>query len=183
MKTTEKLGPAYEIELTRENGTLRQVTVSATGDGALGYEELRDATRQLLDHVRPERRSALPYSALGAARGLKAAHEAGLGPSSEEYLSRLAVTYAELAPASRDPAARIANVLGLSTQTVKQHLVKARKDGFLSPTAEGQKGGEATDKSRKKIAEFDHDAGDGTKISVVAHRKGSAKPNDRQSES
>jgi hypothetical protein len=155
MRTTEKIGPAYEVELTRENDNLVQVTVTATAGNALGYDELREATRQILDRVRPERRIPLPASSAlnsPAMRALRGAHQSGQGTSSDEYLARLAVAYAEQAAIGRDPAARISSVLGLSTQTVKQHLVKARKGDFLTPTVEGQKGGEATDKARELIA-------------------------------
>lgn len=140
--------------MVRDGDKLVQVSIQAAGDGALGYDELREATRQILDKVRPERRTpALPLRLDSEAmQALRAAHEAGHGPSSDDYLARLAAAYEEQAPIGRDPAVRLAHMLGLSTQTVKQHLVKARRDGFLSPTAEGQKGGVATEKSREIIA-------------------------------
>lgn len=172
MRETETVGPPWEMDLVRESGRLVEVVIRATGTNALGYDELREATRQALDKVRPERRLPMPRP-LGsdAIQALTAAHEAGNGPSSEEYLARLAIAYEEQAATNRDPAARIAAALGLSTQTVKQHLVKARKDGFLSRTAEGQKGGEAEEKARTLVAKFDH-ATDGATISTSVYRKG-----------
>ncbi len=153
MRTVEKIGPAYEVEMAREGDRLVQVTITATGDNGLGYEELREATRQILDRARPERfRSALPPRLhTDAVRAMAAAYNAGNGKVTDEYLARLAVAYEEQAPHLRDPAVRLAVALGQAPQTVKGHLVRARKEDFLTDTSEGQKGGTATGKAREVL--------------------------------
>jgi hypothetical protein len=80
-----------------------------------------------------------------------AAYNAGNGKVTDEYLAWLAVAYEEQAPHVRDPAVRLAVALGQAPQTVKGHLVRARKEQFLTDTSEGQKGGKATPKAREAI--------------------------------
>jgi hypothetical protein len=151
MRAVEKLGPAYEVELAREDGRLVEVTIRASDEGGeLGYEELREATRQVLDKARFERKFP-PELHTGPAQAMISAYTAGHGKLTDEYLAALSVAYEEQAAQSRDPATRVAMALGQAPQTVKGHLVRARRDGFLTDTRSGQKGGQATDKAREVL--------------------------------
>lgn len=64
----EKLRPPYEVELHRNDaGDLVKVVIEAVGgDGNLSYEELREATRSVLDHVR----STYPKTEVDPSRAL-----------------------------------------------------------------------------------------------------------------
>jgi hypothetical protein len=153
----EKLSPPYEVELHREDGRLVQVVIKAVGgDGKLSYEELREATRSILDRVRHESvaarqiRAGLPSPSV---RVLVTEYNAGNGTITDRYLAALSVAYEELAPQGRAVSIRLATALGIPTATLKGHLVRAREDGLLSKAVPGREGGEATDKARQVLNE------------------------------
>ena len=153
----EKLSPPYEVELHREEGRLVEVVIRAVGgDGKLSYDELREATRSILDRVR---RDSVPMMQIRAGLPSKAAakliteYKAGEGTITDRYLSALSVAYEELAPQGRAVSVRLAAALGIPTATLKGHLVRAREDGFLTRAVPGREGGEATDKARKILSD------------------------------
>ena len=154
----EKLSPPYEIELRRDGGRLVQVVIRAVGgDGKLSYEELREATRSILDRIRQEniamvqRRTAPSPESV---RTMVAEHNDGNGAITERYLAALSVAYEESAPHGRAVSTRLATALGIPVATLKGHLVRARDDGFLTKAVPGREGGEATDQARQILSDL-----------------------------
>lgn len=169
------LNQPYVIEKGEVDGRLVQVTVRAVEGGTLGYEEVREATRLVLDHLRrdqidtvkhrnrshtvEERSSAetglippprvVPESAADALTALVSISHQGRGSNIlDEYLARLAIAYEELVPEGRGVSITLADALDKPLQTVKGHIMRARREGFLTPALEGREGGEATEKAR-----------------------------------
>ncbi|MFI7344396.1 hypothetical protein ACIBUY_41425 [Streptomyces sp. NPDC050085] len=67
---------------------------------------------------------------------------------SERYLALLAATYKGMADAGAPAPVRwLARVVERRPETIKDHLKKARRDGYLGTVA-GKAGGELTDKAR-----------------------------------
>ncbi|MFE3763773.1 hypothetical protein ACFXPI_18695 [Streptomyces sp. NPDC059104] len=67
---------------------------------------------------------------------------------SERYLATLAVAYAAMAESGAPaPVPRLAQLIGRRPETVKDHLKKARRDGYLG-TLTGKAGGEVTDRAK-----------------------------------
>lgn len=67
---------------------------------------------------------------------------------SERYLAALAATYAAMAESGvRAPVPWLARLIGRRPETIKDHLKKARRDGYLGTLA-GKAGGEVTDKAK-----------------------------------
>lgn len=84
----------------------------------------------------------------GEAAGLLLANEG----VSERYLVMLATTYKSMADMGAPaPIPWLARLIDRRPETVKDHLKKARRDGYLSTLA-GKAGGELTDKSRSVLA-------------------------------
>jgi hypothetical protein len=81
-----------------------------------------------------------------------AAYQSGNGRVSDQYLAQLAVAYEELVPEGRDVSTKLAAALGKPLPTVKGHIMRARREGFLTEAAESKEGGEATDKAREVLA-------------------------------
>lgn len=166
MRTSETINPVqYEIELVREGDRVVEVNISAVEGAELTFAQVRNAMQAVLDHLRPTRqrfdesdprglrprgrsRTAVASESLGLPQpqihALIRAYEMGDGRVTDEYLARLAVAYANAAPGTRDVSMRLANALGRPIQTVKGHIMRARKEGFLTETVEGREGGEAT---------------------------------------
>ncbi|MGW7364818.1 hypothetical protein ACWGI8_15645 [Streptomyces sp. NPDC054841] len=70
---------------------------------------------------------------------------------SERYLAMLAVTYTGMADSGAPaPVPWLARLIDRRPETVKDHLKKARRDGFLSTLA-GKAGGELTEKSKAML--------------------------------
>lgn len=149
----EKLRPPYEVELHRSDaGDLVKVVIEAVGgDGNLSYEELREATRSVLDHVRSTspRAEVDPSGALAA---MVAAHRVAGREVSDEYLARLAVAYEACVPLGKAVSTKLAKALEISVNTMKGHIGRARNEGFLTPAEPGKEGGQATPKARQIIA-------------------------------
>ncbi|SKV22973.1 hypothetical protein [Mycobacteroides abscessus] len=148
----EKLRPPYEVEIHRnDDGDLVKVVIEAVGgDGNLNYEELREATRSVLDHVRSTYQKAEvdPSRALDT---LIAAHRVAGREVSDEYLARLAVAYEACVPFGKAVSTKLAKALGISVNTMKGHIGRARSEGFLSPAEPGKEGGQATTKAHQII--------------------------------
>lgn len=152
----KQLNEPFVIETGEADGQLVQITIRAVEGGKLGYEEIREATRQILEYARREHRPSIesrlnPDLRRESVRQLRAAYESGQGRVTDEYLARLAVVYAELAPEGRSVSVRLGMAIGKPVQTVKGHIMRARREGFLTEAVEGREGGEATDKAREVL--------------------------------
>lgn len=70
---------------------------------------------------------------------------------SERYLAMLAATYAAMAESGAPaPVPWLARLIERRPETIKDHLKKARRDGYLGTVA-GKAGGEVTDKTRAAL--------------------------------
>ncbi|MGW7088847.1 hypothetical protein ACWGH2_35820 [Streptomyces sp. NPDC054871] len=73
---------------------------------------------------------------------------------SERYLTLLAATYTAMADIGAPAPVRwLSRLIGRRPETVKDHLKRARRDGFLTTVA-GKAGGELTDKAKAVLAEM-----------------------------
>ncbi|MDQ2628324.1 MAG: hypothetical protein M3Y90_15185 [Actinomycetota bacterium] len=151
--------PVADIQLGYKDERLVQILIKTTTDdedGRLGYDELLYAARQIQDFARREYRTPmLTQSRPGASAVLAPmvdAYNKAKGRITDEYLARLAVAYGELAPRRRDVSTALADILNKPVPTVKGHIMRARREGFLTDADEGKEGGEATDKARELIA-------------------------------
>ncbi|MGU3586050.1 hypothetical protein ACLBYD_23145 [Rhodococcus sp. C26F] len=163
----ETLNAPYVIEKGEVDGRLVQVTIRAVEGGELSYDEIREATRQILDHFRKTRTHtvepfetkvvAYPHSAEAAKAldDLVVTYNNGKGRISTEYLARLAVAYEALLPEGRGVSTAIADALGKPVPTVKGHIMRARREGYLSEALEGREGGEATASARELLQKID----------------------------
>lgn len=153
--------PAADIAVGYSDGRLVQITIRPTSDdddGQLGYDELQFAARQIQELARREYR---PPATIRSPQGSAAvevmvdAYNRGSGKVTDEYLARLAVAYAELAPQRRDVSTALADALGKPIPTVKGHIMRARKEKhFLTEAIDGREGGEATDKAREILSKL-----------------------------
>lgn len=163
-RTTESINPAlYEIALVKDGERVVEVTIRAVEGAELDPGHIREATQAVIRHLRPRRGAEtrqrrqretieelhLPAHEMDA---LIAAHETADGRVTAEYLSSLAVAYAATARDHRDVSLKLSVALGRPLQTIKGHLMRARKEGFLSATVEGREGGEATQKAHDVLA-------------------------------
>lgn len=70
---------------------------------------------------------------------------------SQRYLAVLSFTYASMADMGAvAPVRRLAKLIGRKPETIKDHLKRARREGYLGTIA-GKAGGELTDKTTKII--------------------------------
>jgi hypothetical protein len=151
--------PKADIEMGYEGDRLVQITIRPTtddDDGQLTYEELTYAARQIQDFARSEFRVpslARTRAGSNAVQAAVDAYNAGNGSITDEYLARLAVAYEELAPQGRSVVMALTVALDSKVPTVKGHIMRARREGFLTEALEGREGGEATPKARKLIAD------------------------------
>lgn len=150
MRQTEKIGPPWEMELTREDGRLVEIAIRAAGGAELGIDAVREATNTVLAKLRQERPSTMGGSLLV----LREIYKAVGGKMAPEYLAQLAVTYSEIAATGRAVIPVLAAAIGGNPATVKGHVVKARDEGYLTKTTPGKEGGEATDKAREVLIKF-----------------------------
>ncbi|MER5568132.1 hypothetical protein OHU17_21595 [Streptomyces goshikiensis] len=81
---------------------------------------------------------------------------------SDRYLALLAATYAAMAESGAPaPVPWLARLIDRRPETIKDHLKKARRDGYLGTVA-GKAGGDVTDKTKavlKSISSTDSPAG------------------------
>lgn len=144
--------PVADIEMGYEGDRLVSITVKPTTDdenGRLDFEELLYAARQIQEFARREYRLPMmsrSRTTSNAVDAVVAAHNKGPGVT-DEYLARLSVAYEELAPQGRGVSTALADALGSKVPTVKGHLMRARREGFLTQAIEGKEGGEATPKA------------------------------------
>jgi hypothetical protein len=171
-RTTEQINPVpYEVELVRDGEKVVEINIRAVPGAELTHMEIRSAMQAALrrvprgmdirgGHGRERRRLADRQAGLieelelpaGEMRQLLDAYYLADGRITESYLARLALAYEVAARDHRDVSLRIAAALNRPLQTVKGHLVRARKEGFLSPpTGEGREGGVATSKAKDII--------------------------------
>jgi len=172
-RTTEQINPVpYEIDLVRDGEKVVEINIRAVPGAELTHMEVRGAMQAALrrvprgrelrggPHAHGRRRLFDRQAALieeldlplHEMRQLLDAYDVAEGRITEVYLARLALAYEVAARDHRDVSLRIAAALNRPLQTVKGHLVRARKEGFLSPsTVEGREGGEATSKAKDII--------------------------------
>ncbi|OBY33157.1 hypothetical protein ACT18_04590 [Mycolicibacter kumamotonensis] len=152
--------PVADIQLGYDGDRLVKVVIATTTDdedGRLGYDELLYAARQIQDFARREYR-AMPMrmptrAGATSVREMVESYNKANGRITDDYLARLAVAYAELAPHRRDVSTALADALDKPVPTVKGHIMRARREGFLTEAEDGKEGGEATDKARDLIAQ------------------------------
>ncbi|MFF3466997.1 hypothetical protein [Streptomyces sp. NPDC002619] len=103
-----------------------------------------------LAKMAPEAQSTLEnrskqLNEMGEAASLLLANEG----VSERYLAMLASTYKAMADSGAvAPVRHLARLIGRQPETIKDHLKKARREGYLSTVA-GKAGGELTEKTTK----------------------------------
>lgn len=171
IRTTEQINPVpYEVELVRDGDRVVEINIRAVPGAELTHTEVRGALQAAMRRVPHGRdmrigaahrrrladRQAEVIEELGLPKGemrqLLDAYQLAEGRITESYLARLALAYEIAARDHRDVSLRIAAALNRPLQTVKGHLVRARKEGFLSPpVGEGREGGVATDKAKDVI--------------------------------
>ncbi len=157
-----KLNEPYEVVEGRENGRLVQISIRAVGENAeLGYDEIREATRSILDHARREHiRGRTPQGPTGrrdseALSQMAEAYSRGGGKVTDEYLAALAVAYEEAVAEGKIVVGLLSSALGdRPIPTIKGHIMRARQKGFLSATVPGKEGGEASEEARKLVAKM-----------------------------
>jgi len=188
-RTTEQINPVgYEVDLVRDGEKVVEINIRAVPGAELTHLEVRGAIQAALRRVPRgremrgghgrERRSLFDRQAdlieeLGLPthemRQLLDAHDVAEGRITEVYLARLALAYEVAAREHRDVSLRIAAALNRPLQTVKGHLVRARKEGYLSPSpGEGREGGAATSKALDIIVS--------TPVRIPAERTRSPRP-------
>jgi len=188
-RTTEQINPVgYEVDLVRDGEKVVEINIRAVPGAELTHLEVRGAIQAALrrvprgremrgGHGRERRplfdRQADLIEELGLPthemRQLLDAHDVAEGRITEVYLARLALAYEVAAREHRDVSLRIAAALNRPLQTVKGHLVRARKEGYLSPSpGEGREGGAATSKALDIIVS--------TPVRIPAERTRSPRP-------
>ena len=151
----ETIAKPFEVQLGREGDRIVQITIRAADGSELGSEEIRDAIRQILDYTRrqlkPAAQPATSEPDSEATETLVRIARADEGRVTDQYLAALAIAYGELAPRGRNVSVRLAALVDKNLQTVKGHLVRARQEGFLTPSREGREGGKPTEKALQTI--------------------------------
>lgn len=158
----ERLNAPYVIEKGEVDGELVQITIRAVDGALLGFDEVREATRQILDYLRrggsntvdtvSEFPRAYGQQAAEALDALVSTYRADHGRVTGEYLARLAVAYEALTPEGRGVSTAIADALGKPLPTIKGHIMRARREGYLSEAIQGREGGKITAKARELMA-------------------------------
>jgi hypothetical protein len=170
--TREKINPVpYEVELVRDGDKVVEVTIRALPDAELTAVHVRTAmpaivarlprnpSEQAARRTQVGRNDIARYTAAVEELELPAfkmamliaAYEQAEGRVTDLYLARLADAYETAARDHRDVSTRMAEALDRPLQTIKGHLMRARKDGFLTSTLEGREGGQTTSKAKDLI--------------------------------
>ncbi|MGC2998603.1 hypothetical protein ACPF8X_09515 [Streptomyces sp. G35A] len=132
--------PARETARGISTTVLRRLDVGA----ALNLAKQAPEAQRTLDEV------AAKLNEMGEAAGLALEGEG----VSERYLALLAATYTAMADMGAPaPVPWLARLIGRRPETVKDHLKRARRDGFLTTVA-GKAGGELTNKTRTVLGEL-----------------------------
>ncbi len=156
MRTTERIGPPYELAVVRDNGLIVEVTIRATA-GELTAADIQEATRALLERLHQEQQPTLGGKYLTppiahTTADLQRVYRNSRGKVTHEYLALLSVVYAELAHDHRDVSTMLSEQLSIPLPTLKGHLMRARREGFLERTVQGRHGGEPTAKAYEVLA-------------------------------
>lgn len=145
----ETIAQPYGIDVAREDGRIVEVRITAASGAGLDYQTLREATQKLLSKVKRERGSRTDtLAALEQLRAIQVASDSKLTP---EYLAALAMAYGAVSN-EKSPGEILARTIGKAVPTVKGHLVKARKLGYLTEVATGSQGGKPTNKAEAVLA-------------------------------
>lgn len=149
----ETITSPYEVVVGRDGDRLVEVTIRAVGGAELTLSTLNTAFRTVLEPLRRREVDKRRLEQTGVLEALGEAWERSGGEMTQEYLARLAVAYEEVAALpGRAITQTLADAIGKPAATVKGHVSRARKDGFISPTGMGRGGGSATDMARSVIA-------------------------------
>lgn len=159
MREVERVVSPYELDVTREDGRIVEVTIRAVGEGAeLDHQQLRQAWRALGDRLRHDdhrTQNVVRHEASDALRALSAAWQRTQGEITDDYLAHLAVAYETVsALPGRGILDTLAGAIDRPMATVKAHVSRAREDGWLEPTSRGRSGGKATPRAREKVQEL-----------------------------
>lgn len=144
-----KLTPQVDIVLGYEAGKLVQVTIKADNGADLDADAMSYAVKQLQELARGSV-AAKTAPTSSSVSDMVAAYRVGDGRITDKYLASLAAAYADLAD-RRDVSTALALALELPAPTVKGHLMRARRQGFLSKTDQGKRGGSITDKTKELL--------------------------------
>jgi hypothetical protein len=154
MRETEKIGPPWEIELTRDDGRIVEIKIKATGAEELSLDAVREATNAVLSKMRLEPGSDMARTIARSLFMLDQIYKHAGGKLTPEYLAQLAVTYSDVAATGSAVIPALARAIDGKPATVKGHVVKAREEGYLTKTTPGKEGGDATDKAREVLLNF-----------------------------
>ncbi|MGW5256959.1 hypothetical protein ACWERW_29050 [Streptomyces sp. NPDC004012] len=132
--------PAREVARGISTTVLRRLDVAAALELAKQAPEAQRTLEELSGKV----------NEMGEAAGLALEGEG----VSERYLTLLVATYTVMADfGAPAPIPWLARLIGRRPETVKDHLKRARRDGFLTTVA-GKAGGELTDKAKAILEEM-----------------------------
>ncbi|MFF9589600.1 hypothetical protein ACF1FX_10275 [Streptomyces sp. NPDC014646] len=147
------------------NGGPQRITIEAAEDAA-AREVARGISTTVLRRLDVAAALALAKQAPEAQRTLEevAGKLNGMGEAaraalegegvSERYLTLLVATYTAMADfGAPAPVPWLSRLIGRRPETVKDHLKRARRDGFLTTVA-GKAGGELTDKAKVVLEEM-----------------------------
>ncbi|ALL75895.1 hypothetical protein AD006_12340 [Pseudonocardia sp. EC080610-09] len=132
--TTETLVSPYSLELARDDqGRIKAVTVTAVGDSELTLSQLEQAWRALRDRLRSdELRGRGTYNRRRGVDVLTALSKAWDGQITDEYLAALAIAYEEVSKLpGRAMLDSLAEAVGRPQATVRAHVSRARREGWL----------------------------------------------------
>lgn len=147
----ETIAQPYAIDVAREGGRIVEVRIAAANGAELDYQTLREATQVLLSKIKRERGTRTDTSS--SLDQLRAVHDASGGKLTPEYLAALATAYGAVSN-EKSPGEILGRTIGKAVPTVKGHLVKARKLGYLTEVATGSQGGGPTNKALSVLARF-----------------------------
>lgn len=129
--------PARDVARGISTTVLRRLDLAA----ALNLAKMAPQAQSVLEDA------AKTLAESGETAGLLLANEG----VSEHYLAVLSFTYASMADMGAvAPVARLAKLIGRKPETIKDHLKRARREGYLGTIA-GKAGGELTDRTSKII--------------------------------
>lgn len=129
--------PARDVARGISTTVLRRLDVAA----ALNVAKQAPEAQRTLDEM------AGKLNEMGEAAGL-ALEDEGV---SERYLALLAIAYTAMADSGTPaPIPWLSRLIGRRPETVKDHLKRARRDGFLTTVA-GKAGGKLTDKAAEVL--------------------------------
>lgn len=148
----------YRTTLVENDGQIVEIKISAVDGTALDTAVISQALRALIDSLRRDevhaRMAERRASTSDALVEMRRAFKAGGGRITDDYLARLAVAYSEGSGTGRSVIPDLAEAIGTPPSTLKGHIVRARREGWLSESGMGRKGGDPTEKSRDLIAKL-----------------------------